>query len=161
MLQQRRKRIRLQGYDYRQAGAYFVTISTVNYLCLLSEIRDQQVLLSPIGSIISECLHEMGQRYPQAELDQFVVMPNHVHVLLYLNSHSTQSPLYQIIGAFKAASTRLCRQQQLLKEDDLLWMRSFHDRIVRNEEELAKFSRYIRTNPSNWELDRLNPHWRF
>ncbi len=191
-----RKRIRLQGYDYSQAGTYFITISTANYKCILSKICDQQVTLLPIGSIVNKCLSEIKQYYPQIEVNQYVIMPNHLHVLLYLNDISMKSGLssagtigeygtgrreygtgrrepainessrgrkhlYQIIGTFKAAATQLCRKQKLLKGEELLWMRSFYDRIVRNDKEFTKFSQYILTNPLCWELDHLYPHWRF
>ena len=74
-----RRSIRLQGYDYSQAGAYFVTICTQNRECLFGEIVNGGMRLNAIGQIAADQWYAIPQRFADIELDEFVVMPNHIH----------------------------------------------------------------------------------
>ena len=77
-----RKPLRLSDYDYTQAGAYFVTICTQNRSCLFGTIVDGEMLLNEIGQIVEEQLHAIPKRFPQARLDEYIVMPNHIHAII-------------------------------------------------------------------------------
>jgi putative transposase len=79
-----RKSIRLKEYDYSQPGEYFVTICTYNHECLLGEIVNGEMQLSQMGAIVSQCLVETPKYFPNVELDEFVVMPNHVHAIIVI-----------------------------------------------------------------------------
>lgn len=86
----KRRSIRLKGYDYRQPGAYFVTICTLNRDMLLREIAEDsqgasQLLLNRHGRIATECWLWLAEQYPYVELDKWVVMPNHLHGILVLS----------------------------------------------------------------------------
>jgi REP element-mobilizing transposase RayT len=80
-----RRSIRLKGYDYSQAGGYFVTICTEDRECLFGEIIDGEMNLSDLGRLIEQCWRDLPQRFPWVSIDEFVVMPNHVHGVIWIN----------------------------------------------------------------------------
>jgi putative transposase len=84
-----RRSFRLQGYDYAQAGAYFVTICTQNRACLFGEVADGTSRLNPAGQLVATFWNEMPLRFPEIEMDAFVVMPNHVHGIIVLPDRAT------------------------------------------------------------------------
>jgi putative transposase len=79
-----RRSIRLDGYDYAEAGAYFVTICTQDHLCLFGEIADGQMRMNEAGSTVQAVWDELASHYPGVSSDAFVVMPNHVHGIIML-----------------------------------------------------------------------------
>jgi REP element-mobilizing transposase RayT len=79
-----RRSIRLKDYDYRQNGAYFVTICSHERLCLFGAVADGEMALNEWGGIIQACWNEIPAHYPMVELDGFVVMPNHVHGIVVI-----------------------------------------------------------------------------
>jgi putative transposase len=79
-----RRSIRLKGYDYAQPGAYFVTICVQGRECLLGEIADHTLRLNAIGAMVQAEWQQLPQRFPEISLDAFVIMPNHMHGLLFL-----------------------------------------------------------------------------
>ncbi len=171
-----RRSIRLKGYDYAQAGAYFVTLCTQHRECLLGQIVDGTMQLSPLGNIVYECWHRMPEYFSGVELDEFVVMPNHIHGVIiivgakhsqnYANAsplpephqpHGTESgSLGAIIQNYKSVSTRKINQ---LRGDKglVIWQRNYYEHIVRDEDELNRVRGYITANPSQWLADRNNP----
>jgi len=85
----RRRSVRLKGYDYSRAGAYFVTICTLNRECLFGEIKalGSEPLLNECGEIALDCWNAIPGHFQGVELDEFVVMPNHVHGILIIHDH--------------------------------------------------------------------------
>jgi len=79
-----RRSIRLRGYDYRQAGGYFVTICTQNRECIFGEVVDGEMILNGPGQMVATVWRELSQHYPGVEVDAFVVVPNHVHGIIIL-----------------------------------------------------------------------------
>lgn len=77
-----RRSIRLPGYDYSQAGAYFVTICTQNRLCLFGEVADGRMIQNVAGQMVETVWQQLPDRFPQILMDAFVVMPNHVHGII-------------------------------------------------------------------------------
>ena len=165
-----RKIIRLRGYDYSQAGAYFCTICVHRvhrHKELLGRIRDQLMQKNRFGALVEECWREMGEHRAEVELDEFVVMPNHVHLLLWIErevqteifesgfGRQTPSSLPAILGGFKSAVTRAIGIER--DEKTLMWQPRYHDRVVRTDDELRNVRRYIENNPANWHDDRCNP----
>jgi putative transposase len=147
----RRRSLRLAGFDYSQPGAYFVTICTGNRRCTLGEIRDCEMRLNHAGQVIAACWDEIPLHFPNAELDAFVVMPNHVHGILVLTEPRARhaSPLHVIVSSFKAAvSKRIGRA---------LWQRNYFEHVIRGEKELNRIRGYIEDNPANWPTDEENP----
>lgn len=131
--------------------------------------------LSPIGEIAAQCWVENPQHHPYLELDEWIVMPNHVHGILVIvpvvpvgtlqcnvPTGTTDDPMSAIspktgslsvaVRSFKSAVTRLAHEAG----HEFGWQDRFWDRIIRNEAELNRIRQYIRANPSNWEGDRNN-----
>ena len=98
-----RRSPRLTGYDYSATGVYFVTTCTRGRTCVLGHIDGDDVSLSSIGRAAEACLLEIPQHHPGVSLDSYVVMPNHVHVVLAIDGPA----LGLVVGTFKAAVTRV------------------------------------------------------
>jgi REP element-mobilizing transposase RayT len=120
--------------------------------------------LNAIGDIIDTTWHWLGDHHEHIVLDEQVIMPNHLHGIIFLTDQQAarspipHKPLGRLIGAFKAVSTR--RVKELPHPPERLWHRNYWDRVIRNQQELDTVREYIRNNPLKWELDRLNPEHR-
>lgn len=167
----RRRSTRLRGYDYSLRGAYFVTICSVNRACLFGEIVNGEIRLHQAGFTVQECWEEIPAHFPDVELDEFVVMPNHVHGIIVVSSGkgaACRAPTVERFGrpvpgsiptvmrSFKSAATK--RTNQMCRSPGAkLWQRNYWEHIIRNETELSRLREYVLTNPMRWELDRLHP----
>ena len=160
-----RRSIRLRGYDYSQAGAYFVTICINLGQSHLGEIRDGVLYPSPAGEMVAECWYALPERFPNIDLDVFTLMPNHTHGIIVitetgLNANNNPIVLGNMVGAFKSISTLKYIggvQEQAEPFHKRLWQRDFYDRIIRNEQSLEAIRTYIVNNPANWKDDKLHP----
>ncbi|MCP9448033.1 MAG: hypothetical protein NNA22_10760, partial [Nitrospira sp.] len=114
-----RRSIRLKGYDYSQAGAYFVTVCTQDRTCLFGDVADGEMRLNDAGGIARQCWFDIPAHFPNASLDEFIVMPNHVHGIIVVDGRGTacRAPTEQfgrpvtgsiptIIRSFKSAVTK-------------------------------------------------------
>jgi len=79
-----RRSIRLQGYDYSQNGAYYVTLCTQNRECLFGEIVNGEMILNEYGKIVEQCWNNLSNHYDNIELDAYVIMPNHFHGIILI-----------------------------------------------------------------------------
>jgi putative transposase len=147
-----RKRIRLPGYDYSSAGYYFVTIVSANRVLLFEDELHR--------AIIDAAWRWLAEHHTYVELAEYVVMPNHLHgiVILRTNERGDRAPksLSRLIGAFKTVSTKKINDIHNA-HGNMLWQRSFHERIIRNERELNAIRQYIIDNPAKWAEDKNNP----
>jgi REP element-mobilizing transposase RayT len=162
-----RRSTRLRGFDYGRAGAYFVTVCTHERACILGEVKGDAVEPSWMGEIVQRCWDEIPAHYPTVEADAVIVMPNHLHGLLFFSAPvgathaSPGSPkLGSVVGSFKAAaSAQINRQRETPGAP--IWQRGFHEHVVRGDDDLSRIRRYIADNPAAWALDRENPlAWR-
>jgi len=80
-----RRSIRLKGHDYAQAGDYYITLCVKDRECLLGEIVRNEMKLSMIGKIVRECWEEIPMHFPNATLDEYIIMPNHIHGIIVLS----------------------------------------------------------------------------
>ncbi len=171
-----RHSLRLPGCDYAQSGAYFVTVCTARRRCCLAEADNGAVRLTPIGSIVAEEWTRSATLRPEVILDEFVVMPNHLHgivVLLQtvgatrrvapgrgsaspLPSGAAAGSLGAIVGQFKAASARRINALRGTR-GEAFWQRGFYEHVIRNAADLDATGAYIVNNPLQWALDRENP----
>lgn len=149
-----RRSIRLKGYDYSQAGAYFVTICTQNRACLFGEVVGGDLRLNDAGTIARQCWLEIPIHFPNTELDEFVIMPNHVHGIIVLVEPPTRS-IPTIIGSFKSATTKRINEYRSTPGTPV-WQRSYYEHVIRDDESLNRIQKYIRNNPVKWTLDREN-----
>ena len=160
--------IRLPWWDYSQAGWYFVTICTKDRQCVLGENVEGSMVLSPAGLIVEEEWRRAATARQHVELDEFVMMPNHLHGILVINegpkktSHrdvSTRSRLRPhslgaIIGQFKSVCTKRIRGCGF---SQFAWQTWFYEHIIRDEGSLETIRQYIVDNPGKWDLDDDNP----
>ncbi len=170
----RRRSTRLPGCDYAGAGAYFVTVCTVGRSPILGHIAEGAVRLSALGRIaVAEWLVSERLR-AGVELDWFVVMPNHLHAIVWITGRAAASlpgdphavapdgargpapaSLGALVANFKAAVTREARRHLALVGEPV-WQRGYYDRVLRDEAELLAAREYIAANPSRWAEDRDN-----
>ena len=164
-----RRSIRLRDYDYSQAGAYFITICTHKKEYAFGDIRDGKIELTAIGKIASKYWIEIPEHFDAVELDEFVVMPNHIHGIVIINHVGVQNfePLrhkYQhvipksigsIIRAYKSMVSHWCKANG---HDHFRWQRNFYEHVIRNEDDLDEIREYIVNNPLKWDLDSENPN---
>jgi REP element-mobilizing transposase RayT len=154
-----RRSPRWTGYDYRQRGAYFVTTNTHDWQRLFGRVREGVVYLSWEGHIAAAQWQRVLETYPHVTLDAFVVMPHHVHAILLFaalgeggeqrNARRRQA-LPEVVRAYKSFSARAINEARGTP-GARVWHRSFHDRIIRDGEELEAVRRYIALNPVRWK----------
>lgn len=158
-----------------------MTICAFRGLPLFGHIEQQVLIANPIGKLVLDCWRQIPDHHDGVILDEEMLMPNHFHGVLWqkqdpekaaaMTLHPSQQThrdpvkrhfsqpqagtLSTIIGSFKAAVTREARRLHLIPKSVLLWHRSFWDRIIRNERELAAIRDYIRNNPMRWPEDQL------
>ena len=168
-----RRSIRLKDYDYTQAGAYFVTVCTGDHELFFEN--------DTIRDFARKCWLEIPNHFPNIQLDEWVVMPNHVHGIMVIdpgrgvqlnaptqtNAHTKPKPetrfsvispkqntLAVVIRTYKAAVTTLCRRNGF---EHFAWQRNYYERIIRDEDEMNHVRRYIANNPAKWAQDRDRP----
>ena len=149
----KRKEIRLKNYDYSSCGAYFLTICTQdrhNYFWnnVGATIgRPQDVELSPYGRIAEEAIKKIPSIYPSVKVDRYVVMPDHIHLLLVICADENGRPMVapttsRIVQQMKGYVTK--------RIGTSIWQKLFMDHIIRNREDYEKHLEYITDNPLKW-----------
>jgi putative transposase len=183
-----RKQIRLKDYDYSSDGYYFITVCSFNKNHIFGSVGaglasaqredarpspteggpvNGHIILSKLGQIIDHHWNEIPNHFGHVELDNYVIMPNHIHGILIIDNPTVvagedarPSPtLSDVICSFKSRCT--VEYIKYIKQNDLdisakIWERSFYDRIIRNERSLNAIREYIAYNPINWEKDIEN-----
>ena len=164
-----RHSIRLKNYDYSQAGAYFVSICVQNRECVFGNIVDGEMHLNKWGEIIAEEWMRSSEIRKEIKLDEFVVMPNHIHGIVMITEASVgatgRSPLPKgppaksigsFVAGFKSAATKRINEIRTNRGAPL-WQRNYYEHVIRNEEELKQIREYITGNPIKWTEDDENP----
>ena len=166
-----RRSPRLQGFDYRSEGLYFVTICAERLQMRFGMFLDGELQLNRLGQLVSDEWQRLAITRANLRLDQFVVMPNHLHGLIRIVERDRRNSrhfsgadvgdvtiqagsLSAIIGQFKAAVSRRAKAKGI-SGDTKIWQRGFYDHIVRDERTLNEIRRYIIENPAKWHDDRL------
>jgi REP element-mobilizing transposase RayT len=159
-----RKATRLPGYDYSQAGGYFVTLCVEARQCIFGTVEDGEMRLNPLGRMIHEVWGGLASHYSLIAMDEFIVMPDHLHGIVFLTGDETGKrpdgaiDLPTLIRNFKNFTVREQRkgvQQERWTAVPLgLWQRDYHDHVIRNERDLAAIREYIASNPMRWHLER-------
>ncbi len=166
-----RHSMRLQGFDYTQEGAYFVTACLQDRACLFGDISDGKMILNDAGLMAEKCWNEIPAHFPHIELDEFVVMPNHIHGIIVLHDGrgtACRAPtaerfgkpvagsLSTVIRSFKSAVTK-CFNESRNVSGHRIWQRNYYEHIIRDDASLNLIRQYIIENPSRWAEDEENP----
>lgn len=178
------KSIRLEGYDYAQDGWYFVTICTKDKECLFGDIINEKMVLNDLGKMAEKYWQEIPVHFPFVNLDEFIIMPNHVHGIiaidhgddfitegdlstrrdvavqrLYRGDNPQMSKISPKSGSLstiiRSYKSIVTRESKKIM-NNFAWQSRFYDHIIRNEKSLNKIRQYIIDNPVKWEMDRNN-----
>ena len=165
--QPKRKPLRLTSYDYNTAGAYFITFCTHNRENRLSHIvgaihESPESRLTPWGRIVEEMIRDLPAHL-NVTIDQYVIMPNHVHFIAIITEESElrairESPLQarsiisKVVGYIKMNASKAIHLEY---GDVPVWQRGYYDHVIRNEQDYGMIAKYIQENPLRWELDKL------
>ena len=154
----KRKNIRFKKYDYSQTGYYFITICTKDKKNVFWKVGETCGLpfenppLSNIGEIVDTEINNIYSIYENVEINKYVVMPNHIHLIIILyreNGRSKTSPTISlIIQQFKGSISK--------RIGFSLWQKSFYDHIIRNEQDYKNIYKDIEINPFKWDEDKYH-----
>ncbi len=166
---------RLKNWDYSSPGYYFITICTRERIPYFGEIQNGDMRSFTLGKIAHHFWIEIPNHFQNAKIDNFVVMPNHVHGIVVIDliveprdnvetQHAASlrqrgkptgsllkpGSIATIIRSYKSAVTRWARQNGY---QDFAWQSRFYDHIIRDENSLNNIRAYIAGNPLKWEID--------
>ncbi|MBL7072454.1 MAG: transposase [Candidatus Omnitrophica bacterium] len=170
-----RKSIRLKDYDYAQTGGYDVSICAHGDKCIFGVVKNGEMFLSDCGKIVDKCWNEIPEHFPHVELDEHIVMPNHMHGIIVIGGENDDNnvgagfprpdnetagkgrgnrapTLGQIVAYFKYGSTKQINAMRNTP-GARLWQRNFYEHVIRNEPDLNRVREYIVYNPAKWEED--------
>ena len=153
-----RKQNRIPEYDYGENGAYFVTICTYDREKTLSQIvGDGFPVPKPYGQIAVEMIQQISAQYPSVTVDRFVIMPDHIHLLLRFNRNDgTADPsptLGNVVGWFKYQVTKKINRQTG-SAGMRIFQRSYYDHVIRNQKDYDDIWMYIENNPKRWVMNK-------
>ena len=153
-----RKPTRLKNYDYSSAGAYFITICTHNRKNIFSNIVGEGSPLPQLttkGKLAEEYVLKINEKYPCVKIDKYVIMPNHMHLILRIDNDGRGNPsptVSNVVGWLKYSITK-----QINRNHDtagnIIFQRSFHDHVIRDYDDYLKIWEDISTNPAKWQDD--------
>ena len=174
---------RLFGWNYAANGLYFITICTHEMNHFFGKIEKEEMVLSHIGVIADICWHEIPTHFPDVELGEFVVMPNHIHGILHLNKPETNTDLdVETLHATSLPDTQHAVNNEFMasispksnsipaiirayksavsKHSHRLgfsfnWQPRYYDHIIRNQKAYMQIAEYIVRNPSTWPNDKF------
>jgi putative transposase len=167
---------RLSGYDYTLNGAYFITICTRKKIPSFGMINGGDMILSETGIIVHDYWQEIQYHFADIQLDEFVIMPDHIHGIIIKSISESKSNILSVetpnlgasitnrksknlfwksnsIGSIINQFKRICTIKTKSMGLDLSWQPRFYDHIIRSEKELDCIRSYIKNNPHNWLKD--------
>lgn len=157
----KRKALRLMSYDYGNAGAYFITICVQQRKNILSSIVGEGSplpKLSCYGEIVDLLIKTIPEKYEEITVDCYVIMPNHIHLLLSVKNddgrRNASPTVSAALGWLKYQATKEINKARG-KEGERVFQRSFYDHVIRNSEDYYEACKYISENPLRWQHDKL------
>ncbi|MCQ9206260.1 MAG: transposase [Omnitrophica bacterium] len=178
----RRNTNRIPQHDYSKPGQYFVTICIQNRTEIFGAIKNNQMKLNDAGQMVNFWWQEMFKKYNNISIDEYTIMPNHVHGIINIVGAGSPRPdnnnnndkiigrgnhivgrgnlaptIGNIIAYFKYQTTKQINKSQNTPGIKI-WQRGYHDHIIRNDKSLNNIRQYIKTNPATWQYDLENPN---
>jgi putative transposase len=169
-----RRSIRLKDFDYAQPCAWFLTICAHEKKCIFGTVARDEMKMNALGRTANQCWLEIPKHFVNVRLISHIVMPNHIHGLIVIDSRARHAVPLQGIGcaeafqcpvvgsvptiirSFKSATSK--RIHELLRNTEWqVWQRNYYESRIRNQREGRNAHRYILENPANWRHDRHNP----
>ena len=154
-----RKAVRLQEYNYNATGVYFLTICTENRRCILSRIvgtgvlDGPQICLTPFGIIADKYIRQLNDFYQDLSVESYVIMPNHIHILLQIKEGPSGTPVptiqNSVVSRFVSTFKRFCNREYGAN----IWQRGAYDHIIRDQADFDQHLQYIFENPFGWQKD--------
>ncbi len=179
-----RRSIRIKEYDYSRDGLYFITICTFNHKCLFGYIDNDEMVLNEFGKIASHEWQQTGEIRNNVVLQEFVIMPNHMHGIIEINDSTRRGTMPRALvhrdikdkGTCQRAPTErfgkptsntiptivrgfkstVTKQINIIRDTpgQSVWQRSYYEHIIRNEKSYNRISEYIWCNPGKWLKDK-------
>jgi len=170
-------------WNYSYDGFYFITICTKDRYPYFGKIETENIILNDVGNIVNDEILKMEEKHNEIKIHEYCIMPNHLHLLIQINKNNVFNDINIVNNAVGARCIWHLRQNDDVKNkrnNELLslfvgltkaaisrnintikpfyfkWQRSFHDHIIRNENEYLKIKYYIKNNPKMWGRDRNN-----
>ncbi len=180
-----RRSIRLKGYDYSKEGLYFVTICCQDRAHRFGKVVNGQMLLNAAGLMVDKWIKEISNKFPDIQIDEYVIMPNHIHLIIEnIGLHNASavrvdlcvdpknddinhpiegehkgSPLHRVVQWFKTMTTNSYIQgvKTLGWEpfNKKIWQRNYYEHIIRDDRAYHNIAQYIQNNPLNWDKDKF------
>jgi len=165
-----RRSIRLSGFDYSHPGSYFITLCTRGKSPLFGEIVDGEMRLNDMGKMVEQEILKTESIRDNIEIDKYVIMPNHVHLIIVIWSRkgtARRAPTVErfgkpvpnsipsIIRSLKSAATKRINQYYHTPGQSI-WQRNYYEHVIRDEKELNRIRRYVINNPAKWTYDIEN-----
>ncbi|MFA6008520.1 MAG: transposase [Desulfobacteraceae bacterium] len=165
---QNRKSIRFNNYNYAKNGTYFITLCTQNREHTFGTITNRTMILNDLGSFVQKTWHDLPNHNPSVDLNAFVIMPNHIHGVVVIESKRADMGhfgtglepgpthgLTEIVRQLKTFSSK--RINQFRQTPGIqVWQRNYFEHIIRNDEEWNSVREYIMFNPAKWDEDVEN-----
>ena len=143
----KRKRNRIEQFDYTSQNGYFITICTKDKKCTLGKIENGNIILSAYGIIVENKLKNIKTIYRDVEITKMVVMPNHIHFIILIENTGAAN-LSKVVQQFKGAVSKEAKQS--------IWHKSFYEHVIRNETDYLRIWEYIDENITKWDLDEYH-----
>ena len=174
------------AWNYADSGMYFVTICTAGMIGYFGKIINEEMCLNNIGRVAGQFWLEIPHHFPNVILDEYVIMPNHVHGIIFIDNDilnherrdeavpqrrdeavprfytgkhprmSEISPQPRSLSVIVGSFKSVCTKKIRSTAPNFSWQPRFYDRIIRNERELHNIRNYIYYNPAKWDIDRNN-----
>ena len=163
----KRKKLRLQNFDYSTPGAYFITICTHNRKCMLSYVvgaihESPEIKLTEYGKIVNRIINNIPNRF-KTITERYVIMPNHIHLIVRIVDDEElraihESPLRgrsiisKMVGYLKMNASKEIHANF---NQSTVWQRGYYDHVIRDLKDYEYISNYIYENPAKWQYDKL------
>ena len=162
----------MTGVDYNQTGVYFITVCTAGRRCMLSfvhglgESRDPKLTpvggkvsleLTAYGTIVDETITRMNETYPDVQITNYVIMPNHVHLLIFIKNAADNTTGKSYSGCNSTISRHISTFKRFVNKQigENIWQSRSYDHIIRGNDDLENHVSYINSNPINWYNDEM------